>query len=307
MSWPVAARDHQTFCISCHTALPYALGRPALRKDLAEHGPSSDEAKLIANVTTRVRMWDAVEPFYKGGEKPVESRGTESILNALILTRYEPDSEDSRRALNQMWALQLKDGPDAGAWSWLQFHNSPWEGDSTYYGATLAAIATGSASLYPAGVSALKDYLLRQEAAQIPFDRVMLLWASAKLSGLLTRDQQKAIVDEAFTKQKPDGGFSLTSFVGGWQRHDGTPLVTDSDGLATALVTLAMQESGVPAANQQLRRALTWLASHQDKQEGRWLAYSLNKNRDLSTDVGKFMSDAATSFAVLSLEEASGQ
>ena len=31
MSWPRSARDHNTFCVSCHTALPYALGRPALR------------------------------------------------------------------------------------------------------------------------------------------------------------------------------------------------------------------------------------------------------------------------------------
>src|SRR5580692_12541184 len=32
MGWQGASRDHQTFCISCHTALPYALSRPALRK-----------------------------------------------------------------------------------------------------------------------------------------------------------------------------------------------------------------------------------------------------------------------------------
>ena len=30
-AWPKAARDHQTFCVSCHTAVPYALSRPALR------------------------------------------------------------------------------------------------------------------------------------------------------------------------------------------------------------------------------------------------------------------------------------
>src|SRR6185295_13386636 len=31
MGWQGAARDHGTFCVSCHTALPYALARPALR------------------------------------------------------------------------------------------------------------------------------------------------------------------------------------------------------------------------------------------------------------------------------------
>jgi hypothetical protein len=27
----------------------------------------------------------------------------------------------------------------SGAWAWLQFHNAPWEGDSQYYGTSLAA------------------------------------------------------------------------------------------------------------------------------------------------------------------------
>src|SRR6266487_640846 len=31
MDSKTAARDHGTFCISCHTAAPYALARPALR------------------------------------------------------------------------------------------------------------------------------------------------------------------------------------------------------------------------------------------------------------------------------------
>src|ERR1700721_1744625 len=34
MSWSGAARDHGTFCVSCHTAMPYFLSRAVLRKEL---------------------------------------------------------------------------------------------------------------------------------------------------------------------------------------------------------------------------------------------------------------------------------
>jgi hypothetical protein len=65
MKWPRAQRDHETFCVSCHTAVPYALSRSALRTVLAEHGLSPNERRLLDSVTKRVRLWKEVEPFYK--------------------------------------------------------------------------------------------------------------------------------------------------------------------------------------------------------------------------------------------------
>jgi squalene-hopene/tetraprenyl-beta-curcumene cyclase len=264
-------------------------------------------------------MWKEVEPFYpdetRGVPKTAESRGTESILNALILAAYDVPagslSPDTRLALDNMWAQQLKTGEAKGAWSWLQFHNSPWEGDSQYYGATLAAIAAGtapgnyrSAPEIQGGMELLREYLVRERDSQILIDRVILLWASTKVPGLLTREQQKSIIDEALSKQQADGGFSLSSFVGSWKRRDNTPLETRSDGYATGVVTFALQQAGVPRNEPQMKRGLAWLMRNQDKTEGRWLAYSLNKQRDLSSDVGRFMSDAATAYAVLALRRA---
>jgi len=316
MGWDVAARDHGTFCVSCHTVVPYAMARPALRATLAEQGPSATERRLLDNVTKRVRMWKEVEPFYpdekRGFPKTSESRGTESILNAVILVGYDVPtgklSPDTKLALDNMWGQQLKSGEAKGAWAWLQFHNSPWEGDSQYYGATLAAIAVGSAPgsyQYSAeiqdGLKSLRAYLVQGREAQILLDRVMLLWASTKMPGLLTPDQQKAIIDEALSKQQADGGFSLSSFVGAWKRRDNTPLETKSDGYATGVVTLALQEAGMERDQPQLKRGLAWLELNQERTDGRWLAYSLNKQRDLSSNIGRFMSDAATAYAVLAL------
>src|SRR5579859_2609102 len=45
--WPGAARGHGTFCVSCHTALPYALARPVLAKALSQPAPSLQEKALI--------------------------------------------------------------------------------------------------------------------------------------------------------------------------------------------------------------------------------------------------------------------
>ncbi len=316
MGWQPAARDHGTFCVSCHTVAPYAMARPSLRAALAETAISAPERKLLDNIVKRVRIWADVEPFYpdatRGVPKTAESRGTEAILNALILTGYDAPtgrlSADALLALKHMWAEQLKAGESRGGWSWLQFHNSPWEGDSQFYGATLAALAVGAAPAYyratvesNAGMSLLREYLSRQQRSQTLIDRITLVWADANLPGILTAAERQSIVDEALQKQQPDGGFSLSSFVGEWKRRDKTPLEVQSDGYATGLVILVLQETGMSRDQLPLKRGLTWLVQHQEKNDGRWLAYSLNKQRDLASDVGRFMSDAATAYAVLAL------
>ena len=87
IGWKNSARDHGTFCISCHTALPYALGRPSLRSALNESAPSKSEQQLLDNVTKRVRIWSEALPFYNdeksGAGKTAEARSMESVLNAV--------------------------------------------------------------------------------------------------------------------------------------------------------------------------------------------------------------------------------
>jgi squalene-hopene/tetraprenyl-beta-curcumene cyclase len=325
MAWPRAARDHQTFCVSCHTAVPYAMSRPALHKALGEQGLSSNERRLLDNVTKRVRLWKEVAPFYtdadRGPYKSVESRGTESVLNALILASNDANnglqngksSDDTRAAFENMWAEQQTTGNQKGAWLWLRFRNEPWEADdSDYYGAALAAIAVGTApENYWAkheiqnNLKMLREYLNRAYPAQTLSNRAVLLWASAKLPELLEPERQKELIFELLSKQRPDGGWSLTSMSGDWKRHDGTPQEAESDGYATGLVTFALQQAGLSQESPQLKQGLAWLTANQNRTEGFWLAYSLNNNEvhHMSPDTVRFMKDAATAYAVLALSD----
>jgi squalene-hopene/tetraprenyl-beta-curcumene cyclase len=327
MGWQDAAREQGTFCVSCHTAVPYALARPALRKVLREQIPTTNERILLANVTKRVRLWKEIAPVYNdkdGANKSAESRSTEAVLLAFVLASNDAESgklsDDTRTAFDNLWALQQAGGANKGAWLWQLFDLNPWEGSiSPYYGATLAAIAVGtapdnyrSAPEIQDKLKMLRDYLEREYSSQPLVNRITLLWASSKLPGLLTSERQKSITEQVLSQQQADGGWSLfpltrtwrdwspSALVGHWKRNDGTPQERNSDGYATGLTLFVLQQTGVPRDNVQLKRAREWLVRNQSK-TGYWVAYSLNKRRDLSSNVGRFMSDAATAYAALAL------
>ena len=313
-TWPNASRDRGTFCISCHTTLPYAIARPVLRSLIDERAPSAAESKILNNLLTRARNWREVEPFYpdqtRGVPKTSESRAIEAVMNAVVLSRRDARaghlSDDTRTALDVMWSLQMKTGPNNGAWTWLNFNYEPWESsNSPYFGASLAALAVGSApDGYAASpeiqdrLRALRGYFDRQHASVSLLNQLMGLWASGAVRDLLTAAQQKATIDAALALRQADGGWS-TSSLGTYQRVDKTPNDTDSDGFATALACLALQAAGVD--DPRIASGLDWLRRHQDPATGRWTASSLNKQRDPESEPAKFMSDAATAYAVLAL------
>jgi squalene-hopene/tetraprenyl-beta-curcumene cyclase len=315
MAWPQAARDQGTFCVSCHTAMPYALARPALDSAMGEREPAADERKLVDNVTKRVRLWKDINPYYGGGEAS-RSRGTEAVLNALVLANYDARngklSEDTRQAFEEMWSLQQTSGPESGAWPWINFNNQPWEApDSGYYGAALAAIAVGlapenygSTPEIQQNLALLRNYLNREAAKQTPLNRVMLLWASTELPGTLDQAGQEAIVKEIESRQQADGGWRLSSLVGNWKRADATPFVMKSDGVATGLIAYVLQRAGVAPSDAHLKNGLSWLVRNQTWWGGHWEGYSLNaRHHNLLSPIADFMDDAATAFAVLALTE----
>jgi hypothetical protein len=318
LTWPNAARDHGTACVSCHTTLPYALARPSLRRALSETTRATPEGIVHEQVTTRVRLWRDVEPYYpdqtRGLPKTSESRGTEAVLNAVILATRDAEagamSDDLRLAFENLWALQMRREPFAGGWAWLEFGLEPWEGPrSSYFGAALAAVAIGTAPGDYAATPEIQDqlallrqYLGKGADSESLFNRLMILWASSELGGVLDDTRRRAVVRAALDAQKQDGGWSLAALAP-WQRIDGSELGDESDGYATALAVLALQRAGELDAAAAIERGRAWLIAHQDPETGALPATSINRNRDPATEQAKFMTDAATALASIALAE----
>ena len=301
-----------------------------------ESTPTPQEARLLDDVTQRVGSYDAHQPYYDSDErKKAESRGTEAVINALVLVtadaqRQPPTlSEPTRRAFGRLWEVQRPDG----AWDWLDFGLEPFETvDGAYQGATLAAFAAGtsmkySRSLTPdavAAVARLRDYLKKNYATQRLFNRTWMLLASTRLDGLLDANHRKGLVTDLLRAQRDDGGWSLQS-LGGWRWNRPEPpfsapgaldtlLLAKSDGYATGLVVYALQAAGL-GGQPAVKRGLTWLRLNQqdvqvgDSTRAAWRAYSLNFDREHGGPKGEafrrlFMSDLATAFAVLALVDA---
>jgi hypothetical protein len=321
-AWDRTQKDHGTYCISCHTQAMYALARPTLRHDLAEAPATGAERAMIDSVEKRVHLWSQVLPFYDderyGKGKEIESRNAESVLNAVILSSYDQRqghlSPTTRLAFDNAWALQSATGPDAGAWVWQNFNYTPWESpESQYHWAALFALTVARTpdryrddAAIAAHLPLLTSYLSSHYAAQPLLNKVVALWAAQAYPALITADQRRDLVANLFRLQHADGGWSASD-LGDWERRDKTPLEYRPDGYATGLIVLVLEESAAPqsAASQtdaSIARGRAWLIANQDKTTGAWTAWSLNKNRDLDNPIGKFMSDAATSYAVLALD-----
>ena len=140
--------ETKTACVSCHMTVPYLLARPALRRASHVSAPTAHELRILDEAARRAEAPDTHQPLYEHTEsKKLESRGTEAVLNVLLLGGAEATSARTRNhaaqlAFARLWQTQRADG----AWDWLEFGLEPFETDAgVYFGATLAALAVGRA------------------------------------------------------------------------------------------------------------------------------------------------------------------
>jgi len=284
-------------CMSCHTGMTYLMARPALRRALGEKPATTYEQGLLAGLSARVtkKSGEVISPLFTKEPRLTENIGAESIFAALFL--------QSEPAFDRLWALQIRDGKNTGAWPWFSVNLEPWETDaSPYYGASLAAMAVAKMpasyrkrSEVKERVSALYGYLAKEYAVQPLHNRIMALWA-----GVLDKPARQALIKELWSKQESDGGWTAAA-MGPWSEHKDAPPEAGTNAYMTGFVAYVLRQSGVSNSDANLRRALVWLKTNQNKTTGAWEAKSMNKPFPAASNQIKFMNDAATAFAAMSL------
>lgn len=278
--------------MSCHTTFPAVLAQPYLPPAST---PNIDRARERFEARLPSRAGPVV-PFYGEGndDKVRESHATEAVLTATALAQHDAATNgrigpSAQEALDRMWAQQ----GDDGGWPWLDFGLEPWEHDDAF-GVAMAALAAASAPAGPgqdAGLAKLRAHVEAHFDSASLHDRVALLWAAGSMPELLTEPQRDLVTRALDAAQHSDGSFALADLLPGV-----TATPPSGDGYATALATLALCTSNRNTS--QVDAGLAWLEGNQNA-DGSWPGRSAN---GAGRRAERFMTDAATAYAVIALE-----
>jgi squalene-hopene/tetraprenyl-beta-curcumene cyclase len=289
-------------CISCHTTGLYLSTRPALAPYLG--APMAEMREFFVS---------ELKEFQEMSAQAIQQRTKPAQVIYLAAGLAEWDAHLTRRlspetgeALKLMLSLQQTNGSWAALDCW-----PPYESDA-YHLATMAAMAVGTAPGWlaekhsaqeAAGLARLKEYL-RTTPPLHDYSRVLLLWASTRLPGLLTPAQQKDLLGMVSRRQQPDGGWSIRSFAapeawGGGNRAAKLRAEPDfdrppSDGHQTGLALIVLRDAGIGVDDPRIQRGVKWLKENQ-RESGRWWTRSLN------TDTFHFLTYSGTAFPLLAL------
>ena len=155
-------------------------------------------------------------------------------------------------------------------------------------------------------IDLLKKYI-RESKVPHDYGRVLQLWTSLRLDGILTKSQQQEALQLIRNKQKSDGGWSMRQFAkpdewgggnrAGKLREEPEFATQPSDGHMTVLALLVLQEAGVKNDDPAIQKGLSWLKKNQ-RESGRWWTRSLN------TDKWHFITYSGTAYPLLALQNA---
>lgn len=274
-------------CMTCHTNVPYMFARPKVAG-----GDPKPMQEVREFLEANVKKWEAAKPR---SEYDVVATAVALTWNDVATTgKLHPAT---KAALDKMWTIQKADG----SWNWPDCDWPPLEHDQ-FYGVAYVAVAVGMAPdeyrETPAakkGLDKLRKYIKANPTTEL-HHKATLLWASAKVDGLLTDDEKKAIVHELLKLQLRDGGWNLPA-LGPYPMRRGkveNPMDV-SDGYATGFITFVLRQAGVPADDPVLKKSIAWLQANQ-RESGRWFTQSPGGSK------AHYVTNVGSAFAVLALD-----
>lgn len=289
-------------CVSCHTNGTYMQLRPEMTPVLGK--PTAEMREFY--VKRLGQLSRAKVDLLKKGLKP-----TQVAYVAIGLASWDAHvtgelSSETKAGLDLMLKVQSADG------SWQNIDCWPPFESSSYHGATVAAMALAMAPGYlqqlakeerGQQVELLKKYL-RETKPPHDYGRMLLLWASTRMEGLLEREQKEELIELVFSHQREDGGWSMRTFStpeawGGGNRAEKLRAEPEfktlpSDGHQTGLAVMVLRDAGIAAEDPRIQKAVKWILANQ-RESGRWWTRSLN------TDSYHFITYSGTMYPLLAL------
>jgi squalene-hopene/tetraprenyl-beta-curcumene cyclase len=277
-------------CVNCHTTGPYLSERPALTPLLGK--PQQEVLQdFLEGVPAKITPQKETE---KDGHRYYAGSWT-SIWRSMGLAEWDKHitgklSEHTVRSLQEMFMRQSANG------SFVSYGEVEVPHITTDYELTLQAVRAMTAA--PGWLANLKDadllarvekmkQWLRTAMPKNDYDRVLKLQLAHYMPDLVPRAERDAALALLSSKQHADGGWSTRDMS---ELHDWHYKMSDtvvklitglpdaanpqSDAYMTAFAIVLMRQSGVPATDDRIQRALAWLKREQ-RVSGRWWMHSL--------------------------------
>jgi len=282
------AWTRQRKCMTCHTNVPYMLARPKVAG-----GNQKPMQEIREFLEATVKKWETSKPRVD----------YDVVATAVALTWNDSATTgqlhpSTRAALDKMWTVQQKDG----SWNWPDCDWPPLEHDQFYSVAYVAVAVSMAPDNYrdtpaaKAGLDNIRKYLKANPTTEL-HHKATLLWASAKIDGLLSDAEKKETIAELRKLQLPDGGWN-TPALGPYEKRRGGEIenpMNVSDGYATGFVTYVLRQTGTGADDPALKKAVAWLKANQ-RESGRWFTQSPGGSK------AQYLTNVSSMFAILALD-----
>jgi squalene-hopene/tetraprenyl-beta-curcumene cyclase len=278
-------------CVNCHTTGPYMSERPAL---VATLGKPLEEIRedFVHFVPGEVK--EVKETVTKSGYKHMPGAFT-AVWRSLGLAEWDKhlSGKTSGHAVQSLRDMFERQAP-SGAFVSHGEVEIPYI--TTDFELSLQAARAVTAA--PGWLENLTDPRLREGVARLKawlqhaepkndWDRVLVLQLASSFPELVSDESRRAALQLLSSKQHTDGGWSTRDFSALEDWHfevsetvkkliSGLPDAAqpESDAFMTAFAVVLMRQTGVPAADERVQKALAWLKREQ-RVSGRWWMHSL--------------------------------